>query len=62
MTTPPDLGREAGAAVVKASPGFVLWLLNPPNLLIILSLVYVALQIARLLWKWRRDANKGRAA
>jgi hypothetical protein len=58
MTDPHDIGREAGEAVVKAAPGFVLWLINPPNLLLLLSIVYVVLQIGFLLFRWRREWMK----
>lgn len=54
-----DLGRDVGIAVAKVAPPFIAWL-SPNAILVWLSIVYVLLQMAFLLWKWSFDARKRR--
>lgn len=49
-----DLARDAGTAVIKIIPPVAVWTLTLNNVLAAVSILYVVLQIAFLLWKWRR--------
>jgi hypothetical protein len=56
-----DLAREAGVAVAKIVPPVAVWTLTLNNVLAALSILYVVLQTAYLVWKWRRDLKRGPA-
>lgn len=49
-----QLARDVGVSVAKIAPPVAVWSLGLNNVLAAVSIVYVALQIAFLLWKWRR--------
>lgn len=49
------MGKEAGAAILKTLPPWLTWAVQPNNLLLVLSIIYVVMQIANLAWKWRRE-------
>lgn len=55
MDTPPDLARELGHAAVKVAPPAAVLALPPNELLAWVSIAYVLMQTAYLVWKWRRE-------
>lgn len=50
------LGRDIGSAVAKTLPPAAVWTLTANDWLAVVSILYVLLQAAYLIWKWRRDA------
>jgi hypothetical protein len=48
-----DLGRDVGVAVVKILPPVAVWSFGLNDVLVMVSIVYVVLQIIHLLLKWR---------
>lgn len=55
MNTPPDMAREIDHAVVKAAPPAAVLAMPPNEILAWVSILYVLLQGAYLVWKWRRE-------
>lgn len=55
MNDPHDIGRQVGVEVAKAAPPVLAWVMNLQGALLVLSVAYVAMQIAYLAWKWRRE-------
>lgn len=48
-----DLGRDVGVAVAKILPPVAVWSFGLNDVLVMVSIVYVVLQILHLLLKWR---------
>jgi hypothetical protein len=56
---PQSLARDAGAEAVKLIPPVAVWSLTLNNVLAAVSIAYVLLQIAFLVWKWQRATKAG---
>lgn len=56
----PDFGRTVSAELLKGAPPWLAWVFSPSHWLLALSTLYVALQIAYLLWRWRRERREAR--
>jgi hypothetical protein len=52
-----DIGRDATSAVVKAIPPVAVWSFTLNDWLAAVSILYVLLQVAHLIWKWRREGQ-----
>lgn len=46
------MGKQAAAAVLQTLPPWLTWAVQPNNLLLTLSIIYAAMQIVTLAWKW----------
>lgn len=55
MTTPDEITRETGAILLRSSPGLLATAWTWNGIVAILSAVFLLLQIAHGVWKWRRD-------
>lgn len=53
-----DLGRDIGMAFAKATPPVTISALTLNEWAAIATFVYVVLQTAYLVWKWRREWRK----
>lgn len=60
--TDPDIGRGAFFTFFKALWPFAVWLLNPGNFLIFVSILVALAQLGYTLWKWRREWKRKGAA
>lgn len=58
--TPTQMAREAGYALAKAAPPVTVWFLTLNEWVAVASIVYIALQAAHLVWRWRREWSKRR--
>lgn len=55
MDTPTEMAREIGHAVVRVAPPAAVLAMPPNEILAWVSIAYVILQGAYLIWKWRRE-------
>jgi hypothetical protein len=53
-----DLAREAGSAVVKVIPPIAIWSITLNDWLAFVSILYVLVQFAYLIWKWQRHSRR----
>lgn len=58
MTTPDDITRETGAILFRSSPGLLATAWTWNGIVAILTVIFLLLQIAHFLWKWRRDIRR----
>jgi protein-S-isoprenylcysteine O-methyltransferase Ste14 len=55
-----DMINDIGVSALRTSPPFALYAFNPSDVLVWLGILSALLNIAYLIWKWRREARKGR--
>lgn len=55
-----ELTRDVGVALAKLSPPVTVAALTLNEWVAIATIVYLVIQIAHLVWKWRRDARTPR--
>lgn len=63
MTTPSsDVARDVGHAAIRSAPPLAVWVLHLNDVFVLLSSIYVAVQLGYLLWKWRREWKSRRGS
>lgn len=63
MDAPPhEMAREVSHALIKAAPPVTVWWLTLNEWVAVASILYIALQAAYLVAKWRREAKARRRA
>jgi hypothetical protein len=50
---------DIGVSAVRTSPPFVLYTVSPNDILVVIGIISGLLNVAYLLWKWRREWRKG---